>query len=548
MVAIESTRPSVEEGAAQRALRDLMGLLTLPALWLGRDAATVFQLMAESVEHIVALDMTFVEVQALADHPVIRTLRVGGTSVDEASMSPWSESLQALADMPIGAASRLQQTPVGDLNVIRLSMEYSASGGSVWFGSRKKGFPSLTESAILRAAATLAATGLQSARIDHKRASAGRAKDEFLAMLGHELRNPLSPIFAALEIIRRQGDVPLSGPHAVIERQARHLSRLVDDLLDVSRITRGKVELHKEVVSLASILSSALEATGPLMKACGHNIVVTLPDADAGVFGDPTRLVQVFVNLLTNAGKYTPDNGRISLETITEGDAATVVIRDNGVGIDAETMPRLFRIFEQGDGSLDRSRGGLGIGLALVRNLVGLHEGTVRAFSGGLGQGSTFTVTLPLRSAIAGTIETRTPASPSSAPADTRQQQVRVLLVDDNQDALDTMAEVLRLDGIEVAVAAGPSEALEVAALFDPEVALIDIGLPGMHGFDLGKELARRAGLKPLRLISLSGYGLPRDYRDSIAAGFEQHLVKPVDFDQLLALLSAPGAGGSLAS
>lgn len=520
-------------------MRDLMGLLALPALWLGRDAATVFQLAIEALERIVALDLSYVDVQAIAEQPISQRLRVGNKPADERQVAAWSEALEALGRMPIGAAPSVQDTPAGSLHVIRLSMGYSARSGSVWFGSRHGDFPTVNQSALLRAAATLAATGLQSARIDEQRASAARAKDEFLAMLGHELRNPLSPIFTALEIIRRQTDAPLSGPHAVIERQARHLSRLVDDLLDVSRITSGKVELSKEVVSLRAVLANAIEVTGPLIEGKGHLLTIDHPAVGVHVFGDSTRLVQVFANLLTNAAKYTPDAGNISVNTRLRGAVADVAVRDDGVGIGSDLMPRLFRIFEQGASSIARSDGGLGIGLALVRNLVSLHGGTVQAFSAGVGKGSTFTVTLPITNELSpiasATLVTHRQQSD-------RTQRVRVLVVDDNADALATTAQFLRLSGLDVASAEGARRALELAASFDPEVALIDIGLPDANGFDLGRELARRLdNNKQLRLISLSGYGTSKDHERSKAAGFEEHLVKPVDLDHLLLLLSPDG-------
>ena len=528
-----------EEAAAQRNLRDLLGLLTLPALWAGRDAATVLQLMTEAVERIVGLDMSYVDVQLMPEQAAIKKLRLSRGPASDEDVTAWESTLHEFRHMAISSAPRLYETPVGRLRVIRLSMGYSAQRGSVWFGSADPTFPLVTHLACLRAAATLAATGLQTARIEHERERASRAKDEFLAMLGHELRNPLAPIFTSLELIKRQSTEPLSRPHAVIERQARHLSRLVDDLLDVSRIAHGKIDLDKQLVDLRSILANALEAVAPLLDQRGHEVTTALPDVSGQVLGDATRLTQIFSNLLTNAAKYTPVNGKIWLETRVEGERVVVCIRDNGVGISAGLMPRLFHIFEQDGSTIDRSGGGLGIGLALVQNFVQLHGGTVKAASDGPGTGSSFTVTLPLSAPIAhapvpATVELQAPDKSNGREA------LRVMLVDDNVDAIETMAEILRFSGFDVATALDPVEALALAESFKPEAAILDIGLPGMDGYQLAAELRRRLGTQPLRLMALSGYGLAQDYRQSANAGFERHLVKPVDCDELIALLSAP--------
>lgn len=527
-----------DEHSAKRGLRDLMSLLSLPSLWIGRDAESVFQLMTEAIERLVRVDVSYVDVNLLPNQPALTKLRVQGLVAAEADLLPWRDTLDQLQHLPIGAGATVVQTPLGPLRVVRLSMGYSASGGSVWFGSRDPAFPTTTESALLRAASTLAATGLQSVRIDHERQRASRAKDEFLAMLGHELRNPLAPIFTSLEILRRKQAAPLTGPHAIIERQARHLSRLVDDLLDVSRITSGKVELSTLPVSLQRVLEDALEAVEPLMAQRQHQVTLELPAASVTVLGDPTRLKQVFVNLLTNAGKYTQMQGRLRLTTRIEGSHVTVDIEDNGPGISAELMTRLFHIFEQGSSTIDRSHGGLGIGLALVKNFVQLHGGTVVASSPGLGLGATFTVTLPLMQAGDKLVPKVDPAPPHEV---TDLRGLRVMLVDDNTDALGTLAEMLRAHGFQVATASEPNQALSLANIFRPAVAILDVGLPGMDGYQLGTELRRLMGSdSPLRLITLSGYGRSVDHEKSAAAGFEHHWVKPVELGQLVRALTEP--------
>ncbi len=522
-----------------------MSLLTLPALWLGRDALTVFQLMTEAVERLVPVELSYVDVQVTPDEAPLKLLRVLGHPARPGELAEWAQTLQRFERMPIGMAPVQLDSPLGPLRVLRLSMGYSAAGGCVWFAARSQsvpGFPELTDAALLRAGASLAATGLQSVRIEHERRRASRAKDEFLAMLGHELRNPLAPIFTALELIRRSEGAdsgPLSGAHGIIERQARHLSRLVDDLLDISRISQGKMELAQEPVSLWSILRDAREAVEPLVQLRRHQLTIDLPEPSPVVRGDATRLSQIFVNLLTNAAKYTPANGRISLAARVEGERVEIRVIDNGDGISAELMPRLFRIFEQGDTAIDRSRGGLGVGLALVQNFVQLHGGTVSASSEGAGRGASFTVSLPILPGLAAGL----PAAGALAPLPLHKESLmpmRVMLVDDNVDALDTMAEVLRISDFEVATADTPEEALKLAPLFKPDVAILDVGLPGMDGYQLAAAL--RAATPPgqrLRLITLSGYGRSVDHQRSAAAGLERHLVKPVDLDEMIAILNA---------
>jgi signal transduction histidine kinase/ActR/RegA family two-component response regulator len=532
-------RVQVEELEARLALRDLMGLLTLPALWAGRDAPTVLQLMIEAVERLVQLDVSYVDVH-LPGQTGITELRVAGLPTNAAALTEWAASMGAFQKMAISSAPIEHATPVGILRMVRLSMGYSVRGGSVWFGAADPAFPTTTQSAFLRAAATLAATGLQWARIDHERQRASRAKDEFLAMLGHELRNPLAPIFASLDLIKRKSAAPLSQPLAVIERQARHLSRLVDDLLDVSRITSGKVELDMQVVKLRVVLANAVEAVAPLIDRHHHQLTVTLPHDSVQVLGYLTVLMHIFGNLLTNAAKYTQPQGRIWLETSIQNDRVIVCVRDNGPGISAELMPRLFRIFEQGITTIERSGGGLGIGLALVKNFVQLHEGTVAAHSEGPGSGSEFTVTLPLwRSpALDDVLEF---GDPPSRAAPIGMNGKRILLVDDNVDAAQTMAEILGDAGFQVETAFDPYEALALAASFRPAMAILDIGLPGMDGYQLAVQMRERSSTQsqPVRLFALSGYGQSDDKRRSMAAGFERHFVKPVDFDELVEMLSA---------
>jgi len=365
---------------------------------------------------------------------------------------------------------------------------------------------------------------------------ADRRKDEFLATLAHELRNPLAPLRSGLEVLKIAGN---AGPTAertrsTMARQVDQLTRLVDDLLDVSRITRNKLELRLERVELGEVLRSALEASRPLVDAGGHELTVTLPREQVYLNADLTRLAQVFSNLLNNAAKYTEWGGHIELTAERRGMDAVVTIRDNGVGIRAELLPILFDLFTQADRTLERSQGGLGIGLTLVKRLVEMHGGTVEAHSAGEGLGSEFVVRLPV--AASPVVEAvAKPASETPAPAPSR----RVLVADDNKDAAETLCELLELLGYEVKTAPDGQAAVEVAAAFQPEVVLMDIGMPRMNGYEACRRIRRLPGGDRMRIVALTGWGQAEDRRRSSDAGFDDHLVKPVDPGMLGDLLSS---------
>jgi two-component system CheB/CheR fusion protein len=363
---------------------------------------------------------------------------------------------------------------------------------------------------------------------------ADRRKDEFLAMLAHELRNPLAPISNAVRVLRAKGPpLPeLQWARDVIDRQVQQMTRLVDDLLDVSRITRGKIMLRRERVELAAVVSSAVEASRPLVEKWGHELTVKLPPEPVHLEADPTRLAQVLSNLLNNAAKYTDQGGRIALTAAREGDALLIRVRDSGVGIPREMLPHVFEMFTQVDGSLERSQGGLGIGLTLVRSLVQMHGGTVTAHSDGPGKGSEFVVRLPL----AGAARDRGPQAANGSPA-AAPPRSRILVVDDNRDAADSLAMLLRLSGHEVHVAHDGLEAMGTAAVFRPDVVLLDIGLPKLNGYEAGRRIRRERG-DGVVLIALTGWGQEEDRARSKEAGFDHHLTKPVNLDALQQLLA----------
>jgi signal transduction histidine kinase/CheY-like chemotaxis protein len=509
-----------------------MGLLALPALWPGRDGAAIVGLMTQAIERIVPLDICYVDVPLLPEVAPLEQLRVRGTLVGKDQMGPWQDAIVQWHGLPIGTRVNLCDTPLGQAKLIRLSMGFSSGQGSIWFGAVAPSFPTVNQIAFLRAATSQAATGILAARAAHEREEANRSKDEFLAMLGHELRNPLAPIATALGLIRRENGNTADKYHQILERQVDHLSRLVEDLLDVSRITRGKIELQRESLRIGSVITRAVEAASPLVDQRHQRLSVSVSDDGAQIYGDLTRLTQAFSNLLNNAAKYTDIGGEIRIDARTTANHVTVSITDDGVGISTELMPKLFRIFEQGRTTIDRSKGGLGIGLALVKNLVELHGGSVFASSDGPAKGATFTVTLPLATGdeIASPFPQRIRA-PEILPD---RSGARVLLVDDNIDGLLSMEAFLTDVGFDVATAFDPLQALDLAAQFRPEVAVLDIGLPGMDGYELAVTLREQSEQAGLRLFALSGYGQVEDLKRSFAAGVERHFVKPVALMELV--------------
>jgi PAS domain S-box-containing protein len=359
---------------------------------------------------------------------------------------------------------------------------------------------------------------------------ASRAKDEFLAMLGHELRNPMAPIVTALQLIKLRADGETSKEHLILERQVGHMMHLIDDLLDVSRITRGKIELKRRRFDLRDALAKAIEIASPLFEQRRHHFDLHVPTHAILVDADEARLTQVFANLLTNAAKYTNPGGRIDLTVTVAGNEAIVSVTDNGTGIDAELLPRVFDLFVQGYQSSDRSTGGLGLGLALVRSLIMQHGGTVEAHSPGRDKGSTFTVKLP---AVAREGRTTGDSGPLSTVFPAAAKRHRILIVDDNVDACMLLADILGTVGHDVKTANDGAEALEVIKDFTPDTAILDIGLPVMDGYELARKLAAALPNKP-RLIAVTGYGQAQDIARSEEAGFDRHLVKPVDVRKLI--------------
>lgn len=413
---------------------------------------------------------------------------------------------------------------------------------------------------VLEDLAGRAAIALENARlyrtlqleIDERRAAevrlqqASQRKDEFLAMLSHELRNPLAPIRNALEVIRRVAppDPKLSWATDVTGRQIHHLTRLVDELLDVARISQGKIALQTELIDLRSVIGMALETARPVIEQRAHQLTHALPDTPVWLRGDSARLAQVVSNLLHNAAKYTENGGRIALSLEVFEGRALVSIADNGIGIEPGLLPHVFDLFEQGARSLDRSQGGLGVGLTLVQRLVRLHHGEVRAFSDGMGRGSRFEVSLPCLAEVQGGAAVSDAVTPAAAPV----VGCRVLVVDDNQDAAATTAMFLEIAGHEVKTVHDGLQALSSAPVFAPDVVVLDIGLPGMDGHEVARLLRALPETSRSLLIAVTGYGQQSERRRATDAGFDEHLVKPAEPERVLELIAGwrdAGRGGS---
>jgi PAS domain S-box-containing protein len=361
-----------------------------------------------------------------------------------------------------------------------------------------------------------------------------RRKDEFLATLAHELRNPLAPIRTGLGILKRAP----SGESAdrardMMDRQLGHMVRLIDDLMDLSRITRGKVELKKERVTLRSVVDSTVEATRPLIDSAAHKLSVNLPPEPVYFDVDPTRAGQIIGNLVNNAAKYTPDGGHIDITARVEGPCVVIDVKDDGLGIPKEQLASVFDMFSQVDRTLERSQGGLGIGLALVRKLLAMHEGSISVTSGGSGCGSTFTVRFPVA------VELKN-ASPSHARQSKEHEAMkRILVVDDNHDAAECLSMLLEISGHSTRMAHSGPDALSAAIEFQPDIAFLDIGLPGMDGYEVARRIRQDPDLHGITLVALTGWGSDEDRRRSSEAGFDHHLTKPVETDTVESLLSA---------
>ncbi len=415
--------------------------------------------------------------------------------------------------------------------------------GTLAFGSRSRDEFDEEELGFLQTICHYVAVRSERLRLLQQLRDGDRRKDEFLAMLAHELRNPLAPIRNAVQFLQMKGpsEPSLQKAREIIDRQAQHMSRLIDDLLDVSRISRGKLTLQKQQACLLPILTNALEASRPLIEANRHELTVSLPSEPIYLEADTTRLAQVFLNLLNNAAKYTDPRGRIWLTAERQGSDVVVRVKDNGTGIPTDKIPLLFEMFSQIQASLSRAQGGLGLGLHLVKRLVEMHGGSVVVNSDGLGKGCEFVVRLPV---IVEASRASIPKKEDGSAVAT--SSLRILIVDDNPDGVDTLGVVLRLMGNEICTAYDGEEAVAAAGEFRPDVILLDIGLPKLNGYEACRRIRQQPWGKSMILIAVTGWGQEDDRRRSHEAGFDKHLVKPVDPLALMNLLGELGGANIL--
>lgn len=471
------------------------------------------------------------------NHPVSRVLRDGQVELVPEVTDSW---MQAVAASP-QQVEFLRELELRSLMTVPLVAQERVLGAFTlcYTATSERRYTALdrhlAEDLAHRAAKVVENAGLYRALQE-----SDRHKDEFLAVLAHELRSPLAPIHSAIQILRTRvpADPELRWTSAVIEHQVEQITRLVDDLLDTVRIGQGMVHLRKDLVDLAKVAARAVESSRPRIDAKKQDLEITLPERVIEVEGDQLRLVQVVVNLLTNSAKYTEEGGRIELTLEADAELAILRVRDTGVGIAADMLPRIFGLFTQVAGQEDRSEGGLGIGLSLVRDLVDRHGGNVQATSPGLGQGSEFVVRLPLFR--------RAPPPPPAAgertEATAQAPSRRILVIDDNQESADTMAVLLRVFGHEVWTAYDGPTALDLARLQPPEVVLCDVTMPGMGGLEVARRLRQDLGLCDALLVALTGHGQQEDMQRSREAGFNAHMVKPIRLEALRAILSRDGS------
>jgi signal transduction histidine kinase/CheY-like chemotaxis protein len=501
-------------------------------LWiLSDDGATVSRVRSAGTSGHAADENADVPVESPVEEPILDAIRTG--------VPVWIESSRQMEERYPAGLHGFSGVGEASLAGLPLFAQGRCIGGLLFNYEGVHRFLE-DERAFLQVLSWHAAQAIERSRLyaaERKAREAAEAnqhrKDEFLAMLGHELRNPLAPILTAIELMNLRGGNAFAEERTIICRQVQHVVRLVDDLLDVSRITNGKIQLQKERIEVAEVIVEAVEMASPLLEERFQNLTLSAPARGVPVIADRGRLAQAIANLLTNAAKYTEPRGRISLSAAVEGAEVLVRVRDSGIGIAPDILPNIFDLFVQGKSALDRAQGGLGIGLTVVRSLVHLHGGTVLAHSAGLGHGSEFVIRLPL-----GPDQDPEPRSGAASPAKPEQVPRRVLIVDDNVEAARMLATLLEALGHSTSVVGDGPSALAGAAAFRPEVALLDIGLPVMDGYELARRLRRMDGFVATRLVAITGYGQPSDRRKSREAGFDDHLVKPVNVDTLIGILS----------
>jgi signal transduction histidine kinase/ActR/RegA family two-component response regulator len=535
----------------KRCFRDIVALSMLPTMWSGAEPRRIAESLASSLFTTLDPALVYVGISPEVGELPIEVAQTGRYQVDPSIAATLGPDVAAwvrihdpheplhVAASPGGAPLNLFTRPVGhDAELGVIAVGYAPT----------RHFPALHH-LVLNVAATQAATAIHSARLlsslrkseaDLRTANAAlqdadRRKDEFLATLSHELRNPLAPLRNSLHVLQLGGNERASPAtqtiHAMMGRQVDHLVRLVDDLLEMSRISRGTFELRRERLELSAVVRHALETSGPLLQEAGHRLVVSLPEEPLWVDGDPVRLSQILANLLNNAARYTESGGEVHVTARREDGAAVIGVRDNGIGIAPDALEHIFEMFNRGEQAGRSSQGGLGIGLALARKLAEMHGGEVTAHSDGPGRGSEFLVRIPLavEPALGGADGT------GAAPFG----QSRILVVDDKRDAGESLAMILRHLGADVRVATDGLAALDVLGSFEATVVLLDIGMPGIDGYEVARRIRAQFARRRIALVALTGWGQEDDRRRARESGFDHHLTKPVEIATLLALLAS---------
>lgn len=509
---MSSSPPSgFPESRLERCIRDLAALNALPAMCVGRSPAEALEIVVDALPTVLGADLVYL---SLPGPPPEERAVLGGRPLAVEELTALKAARASAGDL-----GQVSFTAGGTLWYFEAEVPIGKERGLLLVG-RRRPLDSDTDRVLVRSAANLVGVTLENANV----LEAAHRKDDFLAVLGHELRNPLAPILTAVELLTRHPEAERE--RQVIERNTRHLARLVDDLLDISRVTRGHIELKSEPVPLASVLERAVEVVMPAVVRFGHTLEVGSA-GDVWLRGDPVRLVQVFGNLLNNSAKFTAAGGRIQVLVETSGERVAVTVRDNGRGIEREALGRIFEPFVQAEAEDDRRRGGLGLGLAIVRDLVARHGGNISAQSEGRGRGAAFRVELP---AVASPEAQRATAQPQTTAT---RSAVRVLVVDDNTDIAELLAEALEDAGFQTAVAFDARAAVETWRSFGPHAAVLDVGLPEVDGYELAKTLRSEHGSEPT-LIAATGYGGQQARLRAADAGFDCHFVKPVSVRDLV--------------
>lgn len=538
----------------RECLRDVVAMATLPAIWTGAETVRIVESLASSL--FTTVDPAFVYV-CFGDGE--RRLSVVQTGRYESSAAIGAEAHDRIFEWARTSDPEVL-LPIDDpfgrglVHLTARAVGHRAELGVIAAAFKHPDEATPVRHLLLNMAATQATVAIQNANVlDTLRESearkaviaientrlveelrhADRAKDEFLATLAHELRNPLAPLRNGLELLRIDGNPASEAVRTMMERQVEHLVHLVDDLMDVSRITRGRIALRKSLVELNSVIGAAVETVSPTIERMRHTLRVDLPTDIVIVDGDATRLAQVFANLLNNASKYTPSGGEIELTAAVVDNEVIVTVRDNGVGIPPDQLSRIFEMFTQAERSLDRAQGGLGIGLTLAQRFMSMHGGTLRAHSDGEGTGATFVATLPVAS-----IGERRNGEAASPDRSSVRSGLRILVVDDNRDSAESLSLILSRIGNDVRTVYDGESAIEATAEFVPDVVLLDLGLPQISGFEVCRRIrSQHLSVEPV-IIAQTGWGQAEDRVRTAEAGFDLHLVKPVEPRQLLDALA----------